>query len=264
MPSSLPTSSTLNVDPAQWDLGLARGTRRFDVALWDAYLAAHRSHPQFEVGLTWKQKSMLAIESLLLMRAFALESPGAILEIGAYIGGGTLALADGARAAGGKPIVTIEVGGSHDHPTMPSRDIVADWRATLSSFGYINDVHLIIGWGNSPEVATKTLDYLGDRKIGLVVIDANGMPWDNIYFFRDALTEDCLFVFDDYCNLNNTADNVKFASTRESVDSGVAAGALERYGVAQWGTWFGRRGPAFLDFITGARLAERQRQGWRT
>lgn len=54
------------------------------------------------------------------------------------------------------------------------------------------------------------------------------------------------------------------SSTRESVDSGVAAGALERYGVAQWGTWFGRRGPAFLDFITGARLAEQRRQGWAT
>jgi hypothetical protein len=147
---------------------------------------------------------------------------------------------------------------------MPSQDIVADWRKTQEAFGVAGVSSLVVGWANTPAVAQAALGQIGDTPIGLVVIDANGMPHDNIHGYREQLSDDCLFVIDDYCNLSNAEDNSKFALTREGVDSAVRAGALIEYGVAQWGTWFGRRGPAFLDRLDEARRDERRRAGWTT
>jgi hypothetical protein len=247
----------------EWDAQLASGARSFDQPFFETYLTGFRAHPAIETVTGWKQRSMLAVESLLLMRAFAMEARGPILEIGAYIGGGTLALADGARSAGGKQLVTIEVGGSHDHPILPSRDIVADWRETLDMHGYAGGSELVVGWANLSETAALAMEKLRGDRIAMVVIDANGMPFDNLHPYRARLADDCLFVFDDYCNLSSPEQNEKFAMTRASVDMGVDAGALVRYGVAEWGTWFGRRGPAFDAFVDEARRDEHRRAGWR-
>ncbi len=140
-----------------WDNELIHKERRFDRAFFEAYLGNFQQHPQIETVAGWKTRSMLAVESLLLMRALAIEAQGAILEIGAYIGGGTLALADGARASGGKPLVTIDIGGAYDHPTMPSKDILADWRETLDSFGYSGASQLVVGWAFVPEIVQQAL-----------------------------------------------------------------------------------------------------------
>ncbi len=39
--------------------------------------------------------------------------------------------------------------------------------------------------------------------IGMVMVDANGMPWDNLFPYRERMADDCLLVFDDYCNLSD-------------------------------------------------------------
>jgi len=77
-------SSTFNY--SVFDQELATGIRQFDVPLFEAYLANYLSHPLLELANQWKARSMLAVQSLLLMRAFALQSKGAITEIGTWYG----------------------------------------------------------------------------------------------------------------------------------------------------------------------------------
>jgi predicted O-methyltransferase YrrM len=229
------------------DRQLADGSLRFDRSLAQSYEAGCLGHPAAERLAQIKNLSMLGLQTLLMLRAFALEARGGIVEAGPYVGGSTVAILEGVAASAPKPVVSIDPGGQYlEHPSMPSSDIHADWAANVAGAGYEGKAYLAKGFANVASVGAEAVAALGGAPIGMLFIDANGDIWKNMQHVLPYMTDDCLIVLDDYTNLTvpeDQADNIKFNPTQQSVKAGLAAGALEEYGIFLWGTWFGRRGP---------------------
>ena len=91
--------------------------------------------------------SMLHIDVLLLIYYFAKIASGPVLEIGAYLGGGTIAAAWGVRDSGKRrPIVSIEPGGACEHPRLPTKNILKDLKKNLAKRGVAEQVTLLEGF----------------------------------------------------------------------------------------------------------------------
>jgi predicted O-methyltransferase YrrM len=244
------------------DRGLAFGEIKFNQGLATEYGANVLSHPEAGAMAETKALSMLGTETLLMLRAFAMEAQGAIMEVGPYVGGSTIAILKGVAASSPKPIASIDPGGKYlEHPSMPSEDIHADWLQNITNAGFAGKAYLAKGFGNVDTVCADAIQSLGGQMIGMLFIDANGDIWKNMEFLLPYLTDDCLIILDDYTNLTAPDDidqNVKFGPTQRSVDAGVDAGALIHYGTFMWGTWFGRRGPnlsaAFPELVANEKL----------
>lgn len=247
------------MDRLATDPALAAGRARFDGPLAQAYGSTVPTHPAAVAMARVKTVSMLGTETLLMLRAFAIEARGAIVEVGPYVGGSTIALLQGVGASGPQTVVSIDCGGAYlEHPTMPSADIYADWHANLAAAGYAGRAHLSRGFANNTAAAADAVAALRGQPIGLTFIDANGFVWQNLRFLAEHLADDCLLVCDDVANLlepDNPDQNIKFGHTRQSLADGVEAGAIEHYGTFLWGTWFGRCTPglkaAFPDLLAG-------------
>src|SRR5438876_3175013 len=77
--------------------------------------------------------SMLHLDVLILIYHFAKICPGHILEIGAFVGGATIAAAFGVRDSGqNKTLIAIEPGGSVKHKRLGTRNILRDLERTLT------------------------------------------------------------------------------------------------------------------------------------
>jgi hypothetical protein len=250
---------------------LASGTVRLDHDLASGIAAASR-----DTATTFGQRiadikavSMLAVESLGLLSAWAAASRGAIVEFGPYVGGSTIALLDGAGAGtavgqqAGRTVIGVDIGGAYlDHPQLPTTDKAADWTRNLERFGHGGCAVLITGRVQYGETAARVRDALDGTAIGLLVIDANGMVWQLIEPYRDLLAPDCLLMVDDYTYLGpseGAQTNTKFDITRVSVDQGEALGVLERHAVVPWGTWFGRIRPALDEHLDALAQEENER-----
>jgi predicted O-methyltransferase YrrM len=182
-----------------------------------------------------RQVSMLHPDTLALLHVWAGRCEGAILEIGPYIGGSTLALAAGNTQA--KPHVAVEKGGAHDHPERPSRDILADLRTNLDRAGYADRVSIVVGHSQSEEVRRGVSEQLRGQKVGLLFIDADGIVGETIDYYRPLMSDRCLLVLDDYWM--GEEDNVKLNLVKGWVTSAEKSGRVDRISVEKWGTWFG-------------------------
>ena len=90
--------------------------------------------------------SMLHLDVLILIYHFAKISSGEILEIGAFVGGATIAAALGVRDSGqSKKLISIEPGGSVKHKRLGTRNILRDLERNLARQGVSNMVTLIKG-----------------------------------------------------------------------------------------------------------------------
>ena len=75
---------------------------------------------------------MLGIDAIVMLYHCAKVSVGDILEVGAYTGGATIAMAMGVRDSGtAKKIVSIERGCRVDHPRIGTKDSFKDLRKNL-------------------------------------------------------------------------------------------------------------------------------------
>ena len=76
---------------------------------------------------------MLHLDVLILIYHFAKLCSGAILEIGAFVGGATIAAAFGVRDSGQeKKLISIEPGGAVKHKRLGTRDILRDLERNLT------------------------------------------------------------------------------------------------------------------------------------
>jgi predicted O-methyltransferase YrrM len=180
--------------------------------------------------------SMLHEDVLQLLAYFAATTDGAILEIGPYIGGSTVALAAG-NVSRGRPFVTIEVGGAYrEHPHLPSDDIIRDLRRNLRHFGMERSVSVVCGWCHKSTVRKKVAEHLNGEKIGLFAIDADGLLEPSLSAYCNLLRDDCVIVIDDY----ESTGSEKGALVRPFVRRQVEQGTFIEYGIFGWGTWIGR------------------------
>ncbi len=181
---------------------------------------------------------MLHEETLLALFLRAEEVQGAVLEIGAYIGGGTVMLAKGVEASlRTSPVITIEFGGSYDHPDLPSADIIADLHATLARYRVRDRVTVI--QGRAAKVQQQVENCLKGEKIGLLFMDADGLPERDYLVYRSMLRDDAIVAVDDYVVSEGEA-KAKETLTRPWIDSMVEQQVFKTIGLYPWGTWFGQ------------------------
>lgn len=185
-----------------------------------------------------KQRSMLHQETLSLIDHFARRARHGVLEIGAYIGGGTAVAAQALVESGSAaPFVTVEVGGAYPtQPYLPSDDILADLKTTLKDNALSERVTIIEGWSHAAETSAR-IRTIFTSGIDLLIVDSDGQIARDFALYRDLLVDGAIIVLDDYAF---TGGNEKEAPVRAWVDEVTASKLVRPLGVFQWGTWFGR------------------------
>jgi len=187
-----------------------------------------------------KAFSMLHYETLFLLRHFARAADGAVIEVGPYLGGSTIALARGVEASGKGPLISIEVGGAHLGHSLATADIIADLRANLSKYGVSHVAHIMEGFSTDPTIDAEVNKLLDGRGIGLLFLDADGHVERDFNLYRDRLTDHAIIVLDDYMTYGAEPAHEKTTTVKLWVDQAIQAGIVEDLGIYRWATWFGR------------------------
>ena len=182
--------------------------------------------------------SMLHIDALLLLYYFAKTTAGAVLEIGSYVGGGTIAAAWGVRDSGkSRSIISIEPGGACVHPRLPTKNILKDLKKNLAKHGVADRVTLMEGFSRDKKIVAAVKDLLPPGGVDLLIIDADGDVKGNLDLYGSLLSENCWVLLDDYyCPALGSKDVI----VRPQVHALVDAGQLETLGFYGWATWVGR------------------------
>jgi phosphinothricin acetyltransferase len=202
-------------------------------------LMQYRHEPIHSKLLKIRDKySMLHLDVLILIYHFAKICSGNILEIGAFVGGATIAAALGVRDSGKrKKLIAIEPGGSVKHKRLGTRNIFRDLERNLARQGVSEMVTLIKGRSFDGTTIREVNESLGSDKIGLLILDADAAKQRDVQCYRDKLADNCWMVIDDYYGADS---NAKITPSRADVDSLAAAGDLETLGFYGWSTWVGR------------------------
>src|SRR5947208_14928266 len=120
------------------------------------------------------RNSMLHLDVLILIYHFARICSGAILEIGAFVGGATIAAAFGVRDSGqNKKLIAIEPGGSVKHKRLGTRNILRDLERNLARQRISEMVTLIKGHSFDAATIRTVHETMGQDKIGLLILDAD-------------------------------------------------------------------------------------------
>ena len=216
-------------------------TKRPGNALETTFLIPfYRSLPihQDLTGLNSSNVSMLHPDVLALMYHFAAYSEGPILELGPYVGGSTIALAWGLRhGKRNTRIISIELGGSYDHPTAGTDDIVRELRHNLERCRVKDCVELVVGNSRDRATVATVSELLGAEKAGLCCIDSDGDVAADLALYMDLLTPDAYLIIDDYF-APGAPHKVK--PTRAGIAFAEQHGLVQSFGVYGWGTWVGR------------------------
>jgi predicted O-methyltransferase YrrM len=197
--------------------------------------------PVYQDLLALKELSMLHIDTLMALRHLVRVTRGTIVEIGPYIGGSTIVMAQALREKGQRrPFLTVETGGQHlAHPTMPSHDILADLENNLTKHQVRDLVQILVGWSHDPKVVSEIARVAATRPIDLLVIDANGENLeDDLQRLKPYCAPDCHLVFDDYIECPES--QIKSMYVKPIVDRLVKQRRVQRIAVLPWGTWFGK------------------------
>jgi predicted O-methyltransferase YrrM len=181
--------------------------------------------------------SMLHSETLYLLRSLAARTKDAIIEVGPYIGGSTIALGRGLQMGGGGPLISVEMGGSYPSHAVPTNDIITDLKSNVEAYGLTGVVHIIEGFTTDAPVDAAVNRILDGRPIGLLFLDADGNVERDFELYRGRLSRGSILVYDDY--LTEQAPE-KQTTIKAWVDQAVASGFVESLGLYRWGTWVGR------------------------
>jgi L-amino acid N-acyltransferase YncA len=202
-------------------------------------LMQYRHEPIHSELLKIRDKySMLHLDVLILIYHFARICSGQILEIGAFVGGATIAAAFGVHdSAQDKKLIAIEPGGSVKHKRLGTRNILRDLERNLARQRVSEMVTLIKGRSFDAATIRAVNERLGRDKIGLLILDADAAKRRDVECYRDKFTDNCWMVIDDYYG---TDSNEKITPSRADVDALVEAGCLEPLGFYGWSTWVGR------------------------
>jgi predicted O-methyltransferase YrrM len=206
-------------------------------------LMEYRQEPIHSKLLKIRDKySMLHLDVLILIYHFAKICSGNVLEIGAFIGGATIAASFGVRDSGTrKKLIAIEPGGRVKHKRLGTRNIFRDLERNLARQGVSELVNTIKGRSFDRTTISAVNEILGSDKVGLLILDADAAKRRDIEGYRERFAEGCWMVIDDYYGSDA---NAKITPSRADVDSLTTAGWLQPLGFYGWSTWVGRwRGP---------------------
>lgn len=182
--------------------------------------------------------AMVHPDVLALLYHFSAYGEGAVLELGTFIGGSTIAMSWGLRDAGRKgPLICIELGGTLKHPTHGSDDIVRDLKRNLENEAYNECIRLVLGDSRASATVAEVRANLGANKVGLIAIDSDGLVDRDWELYSGLLKSGACVVIDDYFSPGNL-DKEKL--TTAAVDKLQENGTLHCLGLYGWGTWVGR------------------------
>ncbi len=200
---------------------------------------AYRHEPIHSELMKIRDKySMLHVDVLILVYHFAKLCSGAILEIGAFVGGATIAAALGVRDSGQeKKLIAVEPGGSVKHKRLGTRNILRDLERNLAKERVANMVTLVKGKSFKPETMSAVRQALGSDQVGLLILDADAAKRRDVDCYRDKFAEGSWMVIDD---IYGADANEKITPSRADVDALVAEGLLDPLGFYGWSTWIGR------------------------
>ncbi|HMJ05385.1 MAG TPA: hypothetical protein VK474_03925, partial [Chthoniobacterales bacterium] len=147
-------------------------------------LAVYRSSEvRHQLTKVVEAASMLHVDALITMYHLARSAAGHVLEIGAFVGGATIAAALGVRASGApKKILSIEPGGRLKNHRLASKDIFKDLQKNLARFGVADRVTLLRGYSSDAGVVAQVKETYAPGAVGFFMFDAD----DNVA--RDFLT----------------------------------------------------------------------------
>src|SRR6478752_10056944 len=150
-------------------------------------LMQYRHEPIHSKLLKIRDKySMLHLDVLILIYHFAKICSGNILEIGAFVGGATIAAAFGVRDSGqSKKLIAIEPGGGVKHKRLGTRNILRDLERNLARQRVSKMVTLIKGRSFAPETISAVHQALGSEELGLLILDADAGKRRDIECYRD-------------------------------------------------------------------------------
>jgi predicted O-methyltransferase YrrM len=198
---------------------------------------SYRRDPWWPELQSLRRISMLHYETLYLLRALAARITDAIVEVGPYIGGSTIALGRGIQIGGGGPLISVEMGGSYPNHAVPTDDIISDLKSNVQAYGLAKSVHILEGFTTEAAIDAAVNRILDGRKIGLLFLDADGNVERDFELYRGRLSRGSILVYDDY--LSEQAPE-KQTTIKAWVDQAVASGIAENLGLYRWGTWVGR------------------------
>lgn len=205
----------------------------FEVSLIAAEYRASALYPSF-VHLN-RSVSMLHADVLALLYHMGRYAGLPILELGAFTGGGTMAIARGLADGGrGLEVVSVERGGPYEHERFATADIVASFRRNLAERDLAAHVRLVVGHSRDPAVVAEVAR---QRRFGCLLIDADGQVEDDLALYGALVLPGALLVVDDYYSPGAPQ---KELTTRRQLDRLAARGLLEAFCVQGWGTWIGR------------------------
>jgi four helix bundle protein len=202
-------------------------------------LMAYRHEPIHSELMKIRDKySMLHLDVLILIYHFAKLCSGAVLEIGAFVGGATIAAALGVRDSDQeKKLISVEPGGSVKHKRLGTRNILRDLERNLARERVANMVTLVKGQSFKPETMSAVRQALGSDQVGLLILDADAAKRRDIDCYRDKFAEGSWMVIDD---IYGADANEKITPSRADVDALVAEGLLDPLGFYGWSTWVGQ------------------------
>jgi predicted O-methyltransferase YrrM len=239
-PSGELTGSFFKRWPRLWyrieEMRVAYLHARMSEEFFRRYLREREEHPGYQRACSAREISMLHEEVLMLLRLFVIASRGAVLEIGSYIGGATTVLAATAKEFRKGPVISIEPGGAHNHPDIPSTDIFSDLVRNVKEAGVSQHVTLLNGVSYDPKVVESVNQARGRKKIDLLIIDADGDVGRDFVTYHNSLKIGAIVVLDDYAS--KWAPE-KAQPVKEWVDQAVSSGTLSPLGLWGWGTWIG-------------------------
>jgi phosphinothricin acetyltransferase len=204
-------------------------------------LMQYRHEPIHSKLLKIRDKySMLHLDVLILIYHFAKICSANILEIGAFVGGATIAAAFGVRDSGSrKKLIAIEPGGSVKHKRLGTRNIFRDLERNLARQRVSELVTTIKGRSFDPATISAVNETLGADKVGLLILDADAAKRRDIECYCDRFADGCWMVIDDYYGIGT---NAKITPSRADVEALTTAGYLQPLGFYGWSTWVGRWG----------------------
>jgi hypothetical protein len=202
-------------------------------------LMEYRHEPIHSKLLKIRDKySMLHLDVLILVYHFAKICSGNILEIGAFVGGATIAAAFGVLDSGmPKKLIAIEPGGSVKHKRLGTRNIFRDLERNLARQRVSELVSTIKGRSFDPTTISTVNEMLGADKVGLLILDADAAKRRDIECYRERFADGCWMVIDD---IYGTDANAKITPSRADIDSLTTGGCLQPLGFYGWSTWVGR------------------------
>jgi L-amino acid N-acyltransferase YncA/predicted O-methyltransferase YrrM len=202
-------------------------------------LMQYRHEPIHSKLLKIRDKySMLHLDVLILIYHFARICSGNILEIGAFVGGATMAAALGVRDSGTrKKLIAIEPGGSVKHKRLGTRNIFRDLERNLARQGLSELVTTIKGRSFEPATIAAVNETLGADNVGLLILDADAAKRRDIECYGRKFADGCWMVIDDYYGVGF---NAKITPSRADVDALTTAGYLQPLGFYGWSTWVGQ------------------------